>query len=343
VNGEHEEYMALARELMRRCLAEDDLTDLYAWLQDRMNKMRGLGTEREGLLFWEDTFDFYDAVLAKREEHLSTPADQRKELLWPWASWNSRIDPLPEGFLGVVAAGDGQGKTMYAEIIAEEWAKKRNRVVYVHYELDHRTMLDRRYSRYTGLTIRELKGRLSQTQNNLVQSVHAELQKWKGNVTYQHSAGWTMDRTVERLKQLKVDGKCDAVVIDYLEKNAPSSRQLKLFGNNSFQREADNVEALKNFAEITGTPVVMLAQMNKGSKTGNVERIDRTGIRGAGEKTEKANLVILLSRDWDEIEKSYSPIVDIRVDKNTLGPTSAFRQMMKPENFRIHDMADENV
>jgi len=340
MNEQHEEYMALARELMRRCMAEDDITDLHNWLQDRLAKMKGLGDSKDGLLFWEDTFTFYEKLLAKREEYSKLPADQRKELTWPWSSWNNQIDALPAGFLAVLSAGDGQGKTMYAEVIAEDWARKRNRVVYVHFELNHSVMLDRRCVRHTGISMREAKsGVFTKAQRMEIQEAHKRLKQWDGGITYQHSAGWTMEQTVQRLYQLRADGKCDAVVIDYLEKGAPSTRQLKLFGSNVFQREADNVEQLKNFAETSETPVVMLAQMNKGSKTAGIDKVDRTGIRGAGEKTEKANLVILLNREWDEIQKSYSAMVDVRVDKNTLGPTCSFQQVMRAELFRIHDLA----
>lgn len=341
MNEQHEEYLALARELMRRCMAEDDITDLHTWLQERINKMRGLGDDKDGLLLWEDTFDFYEALLLKRAEYTDTPAHLRKELTWPWASWNNQIDPLPAGFLAVLSAGDGQGKTMYAEIIAEDWARKRNRVAYVHFELNHGVMLDRRCVRHTGVSMREAKsGKFNRDQQAQITESHKRLRQWDGGIAYQHSAGWTMEQTINRLRQLKADDKCDAVVIDYLEKSAPSTRQLKLYGNNTNQREADNVEQLKNFAETTETPVVMLAQMNKGSKTAGINNVDRTGIRGAGEKTEKANLVVLLNREWDEIKKTYSAMVDIRVDKNTLGPTCSFQQIMIPEFFRVHDLTN---
>lgn len=342
ISAEREEYLAVGRAIINRCMADEPIPDIQEWLRKTIDRMEGLGAAPSGMLAWEDTFDFYDGILAKREEYANLPEDQRKELTWPWATWNAKIDPPAPGFLVVISAGDGQGKTMYSEVIAEDWAKKRNRVVYVHFELNHSVMMDRRYVRHTGVLMRDLRsGRLTKDQSARVNQVHAKLREWEGNITYQHSAGWSMEQTVDRLRQLKAEDKCDAVIIDYLEKSAPSSAQQKLFGTNHFQREADNVERLKNFAENTETPIVMLAQMNKNSKADSSGRVDRTGIRGAGEKTEKANIVILLNREWDEIRESYSAEVDIRVDKNTLGPTCAFKQIMIPEYFRIHDMVQE--
>lgn len=338
MSAEHELYMALAREVLRRCMAEEDANDIHNWIGEQLLRMGGTG-EADGVLWWEDSFDYYDRLLDKRAADAAIPEHERKMLRWPWQSWNKLIDQLPPGMLAVIAAGDGMGKTTFAEIIAEEWAKQRNRVVFIHYELNHAVMLDRRYARHTGMTVRQLKsGTLTRDELETVMEAHAKLKTWEGNITYQHSAGWTMERTINRLRQLRADGKCDVVVLDYLEKNAASRRQIQLYGSNTYQREADNVEQLKNFGESTGVPVVMLAQMSKAGKTSTFENLDRTGMRGAGEKTEKANVVVLLHRERDKEGGGYSRLVDVLVDKNTLGATGAFKQYMTPEYFRVHDL-----
>lgn len=54
-----------------------------------------------------------------------------------------------------------------------------------------------------------------------------------------------MERTTAELRRLHAEGECNVVVLDYLEKATPSQRQLKMFGTNLYQREADNVEQLK--------------------------------------------------------------------------------------------------
>jgi hypothetical protein len=57
-------------------------------------------------------------------------------------------------------------------------------------------------------------------------------------------------------------------------------------------------------------------------------------IRGAGEKTEKANVVILLQPD-----RSAENIINVRVDKNTLGPTGTFQQYFNAPIFSVGDLA----
>jgi replicative DNA helicase len=145
-----------------------------------------------------------------------------------------------------------------------------------------------------------------------------------------------MERTTAELRRLHSEGLCDVVVVDYLEKAAASKRQLDMYGANAFQREADNVEQLKTFAEATEIPVLMVAQMNKSGKGQDFKSIDRSNMRGAGEKSEKANLVILLHRE--RVDEGYSSTVDVLVDKNTMGATGTFSQFMQPEYYRVGDI-----
>lgn len=329
-------FEMLAKEILRRCYAEEDAVGLRQWLGEQVARMGG-EVATNAVLLWEDSFEFYDQLLLKREQDAHTPLEERRVLDWPWLSWNRIIDPLEPGLLAVISAADGTGKTILAESIAEHWARHKSRVVFVHYELNRALMMDRRTSRHTSITRRELKsGQLTVEQKERIADTRPRLLSWDGGITYLHTPGWTMERTIEQLRKLKSEGLCDVVVLDYLEKNAASRRQLQMFGGNINQREADNVEQLKNFSEETETPSLMLTQFSKAGKTASFEDIDRTGIRGAGEKTEKANIVVLMHREKQE--DGYANLVSIRVDKNTVGGTGTFQQMMQPEYFRLGDV-----
>jgi len=304
-----------------------------------LDRLRGVGGEvsidKRGALDWLPSFDYYETIMGARATKSSMPEDERRDLDWPWASWNEKLDPLEPGLLAVLAAGDGMGKTMYAEYVAEHWAIKGLRVVFVHYELNHALMLDRRTSRHAMIPRRELKrGLLTKEQKERYDEAIPRLRAIEGNIRYQHAPGWSMVKTIAHLGAYKEENECDVVVLDYLEKVAPTPHQRQLYGTNHWQREADNVEQIKNFAEETETPVFMLAQMSKSGKSASFSGLDRTSIRGAGEKTEKANIVVLINRDHDE-ERGYSNIVNVRIDKNTIGATGNFRQVMYPEYFNI--------
>jgi hypothetical protein len=85
----------------------------------------------------------------------------------------------------------------------------------------------------------------------------------------------------------------------------------------------------------------MLAQMSKAGKSSSFSALDRTDMRGAGEKTEKANIVVLLHRD--KTDDGYSNTVNVKVDKNTVGGLGAFQQYMEPEYFRVADLESDEV
>lgn len=340
MNPEIAQYEALAKETLRRCMAEDEPADLHAWLLETLARLGGGDTG--AVMSWEESFAFTDAMVKEYEETARVPESMRKVLSWPWQSWRNLIDTFEPGMLGVITAPDGVGKTVYAESLAEYWAEHRNRVVFVHYELNRKIMMLRRTARHTGIEPRVIKaGKLTMAEKDRIAEIRPRLLEWDGLISYVHTPGWSMERTVAELRRLHAENQCDVVVLDYLEKANASRRQLQMFGANSFQREADNVEQLKTFAESTGAPVIMITQMNKEGKKTSFEDVTRNDIRGAGEKSDKANLVILLRRERDG--NGYSNIVQGVVDKNTMGPTGTFMQVMVPELFRVGDQEINHV
>lgn len=334
----NEAYLILGQELMRKAYADDAPEALHLWLTTQLAKLSGAGNEN-AILTWPDSFDFYDRLLTQRQEYAALPADQRREMSWAWTSWNRMIDPLEPGLLAVLAAGDGMGKTTYCEVQAEHWAKQGFKVAFFHFELNRAIMLDRRAARHTGISRRELKsGIYSEAHIQRWHTVRDRLKQWDGNITYVHTPGWSIEKLLNQLTILIDQQQIDVAVIDYLEKARPSSGQQQIFRSNTWQREADDVEQIKTFAEATETPVMLLAQMNKeGKGKTNIHNLDRTAMRGAGEKSEKANIVVLLHREKEENGGAYSPVVDVRIDKNTLGPTGNFQQWLDGEHFRVHD------
>ena len=329
------QYEVLAKDLLRRCMAEEAPEDLHRWLTEQLAKLGGGDTS--AVMTWPDSVALTEKILDEYERLAGIPEGERLSLKWPWESWNKLIDPLEEGMLGVITAPDGVGKTIYAESLAEYWAQRKNKVVFVHYELNRKLMMLRRVARWTGIPVRKLKaGQLTPTEKTQIARLHPKFLEWDGHITYLHTPGWSMERTTAELRRLHAEGECNVVVLDYLEKATPSQRQLKMFGTNLYQREADNVEQLKNFSEITEIPTIMIAQMNKDAKSKSMDKLDRTGMRGAGEKSEKANLVVMLKRE--KILDGYSNTVDVFVDKNTMGATGGFQQVMQPEFFRVGDV-----
>ena len=332
-----EAYMVLGQELFRRIYAEDAPEEIHSWLTAQMHRIGG--DESGARLLWGDSFELYDEIMAKRTAQAALPESERRILTWPWATWAHLLDPLDPGILAVLSAGDGGGKTLYAENIAEHWARSGMNVVFVHFELNRSLMLDRRMTRHSGILRRVLKsGVLTPQQEVERKRADERLRTWPGSITYAHTPGWTMERVMGEVGALVAEDLCDVFIIDYLEKAAASNHQLKAIGNNIFAREADNVEIVKRTAESLDRPALLLAQLSKMGKQQSFDNLDRTAIRGAGEKTERANIVILLYR-----ESSDSQIVKIRIDKNTMGACGSFEQFMDGARFFVTDIQHDDT
>ena len=48
----------------------------------------------------------------------------------------------------------------------------------------------------------------------------------------------------------------DCEILDYIDKVRPSNKQAKLYGSSIYERQGDDMEILKSFAEFAGVPVM---------------------------------------------------------------------------------------
>ena len=325
----------VGRELYQRLNAAVAPEIIYDWLKAAIEKVAP-ADNTGAIMEWQPSFEIYDAEIARRIAQSQLPEHERKLFNWPWQSWNNLIDPIEAGILVVLAGPDGAGKTTYAENIAEHWARKGQQVVFVHFELSRLIMLDRRAVRHTAIARRQLKlaGELTARELSDLEEAKRRLLSWPGGITYLHTPGKSIELVVRELARLQAAGKCDIAVVDYLEKAAPSNTQLKAFGANQFQREANDVELLKNYSESASIPLLLLSQFSKSGKATSFDDLDRGAIRGAGEKTEKANVVILLQPD-----KQNGNVMNVKLDKNTMGPKGVFQQGVDFPRYQVGDLA----
>lgn len=334
--AEYEQMELFAKEIFRRVLGEQEPEEIRTWMAESVARMGG-DTKGDAVMTWAESFEFTNRMIEKYEQLARIPKKDRKILDFPWTSWNKLINPLSPGIMMTITAPDGQGKSLISESIAEHWAEHKNKVAFVHYELNQEIMMQRRTARHAYIPARAITdGNLTPQEKDIIDSIMPKLMSWDGDITYVHTPGWTIDKTLDELRKIQVESGLDVVVIDYLEKIYPSRRQLKMYGSNVYQREADNVEQLKNFAESTGIPVLMVAQMNKQAKRDESKDRTSASMTGTGEKSNKSNVVVLLSRE--RTDGHYSDEVNVTVDKNTMGATGTFKQMMIPQFFRLEDI-----
>lgn len=338
-----------AEWLVRSLQMNPDPNKLYTEAQGRW-QMLAPASERGATLYgWQTIGHTHDV----REQRKSEKAEGKlRRFAWPktWESWNEHVRPLRAGLVGVLAAPDSVGKSTYLEWIAEGWAINGNKVVFVHLEDNHEYKLDRRLARWSSVPLSIIEDEdTNSEQERLIEDAERQIATWASNLHYTHAPSWSMSEILKEVQKLKDEGECDCLVLDYIDKCAADRRQLQLYGNNQYLREGDDMNQLKDFAEKAGIPVFTATQGNKSMQDqGKIQT--RQGIDGSGKKSQRAQLVIILTRPmvgvgglWDGSNKladegDYSPIATLRIDKQNRGATKTFHQVFRGECYRIGDL-----
>lgn len=332
-------------EITKRANNATNTDELLAWAEEQLQQI-GNHRERSTMLLGDETLAWYDKELTAAIANAARGEADRYP--WPavWFTWQKHVTPLDAGEVGLLAAGTGIGKSAYLECIAEAWAMAGRQVVLVHFEDSHRYKLNRRLSRHSGIPIANLK-RGTVTPDDMDRRTRAEatMGGWVHRLHYLHTADWSMAQVVRELRTWVDAGRCDAVVLDYLDKAQADERQRKTFGANVYERQADDMERIKSFAEKHSIVAFTATQGNKQIETAT--RATRSHIMGSSQKSHKAQLVIVLNRDIVDGEDaaalnvsagSYSPIVTVRIDKQNQGETLEFSQRLDGPRFRIFDL-----
>lgn len=336
-----------AHWLVKALQMNPDPNELYADAQSRWQILAPAKKDGATLYGW-DTIKFGKDLAIQRKADAASGNNRRFD--WPWELWNKFVRPGIAGWVGVLAAPDGVGKSTYLEWIAEHWASKGNKTVLVHLEDNHDYKINRRKTRLSRVPLDAIEdGTTSPEQDRAIDEAERLIAGWVGNLHYTHLPDASMADVLAELQKLIDEGECDCVVLDYIDKCEPDRRQLQLYGaNGQFAREGDNMNQFKNFCEKNGIPGFTATQGNKSMQDqGKIQT--RQAIDGSGKKSQRAQLVIILTRAivgadglWDgktQIAKEgdYSPIANIRIDKQNRGITTTFNQIFRGECYRIGD------
>lgn len=224
---------------------------------------------------------------------------------------------LKGGQLVILAARPAMGKTAFALNIARTAAMSGHPTVIFSLEMSGVSLSDRMLiaqGDFNAAAFR--KGALTDTEEaNLSQSVDClgELP-----ITVDDTSGLQIQQISSVAKNLQRKGKCELVIIDYLQLVRIKSE------NRNYSREqevAETTKFAKGMAKSLNVPVVLLSQLSRKCE----ERQDKTPIlsdlRESGSIEQDADIVLMLHRPayYDRIEEQGMGIV--RVAKNRDGRT----------------------
>ena len=303
-----------------------------------LDQVRGLvdsvtpATSDADVLLWLDSLErFVLAQVQRNNEGADRDAGKaRLALRLPWSAFEPFKVRLRRGTLAIIVAGSSVGKTSFMECCAEYWARLGYQVAFFHLELQHQTMLDRRMARLTGIPIEQLEDGLL---DERTEQATRKMRAYKGGINYVHCPGWSARAISAKARQLHAKGLCDVFIGDYLQKERLWIRK----GGTENNGLADAVEVHKNCCEQLGIAGVLGSQVNR--KAREAFRITEEHVRGSGEIGEKANIVITLHREIMPVTGERSPLIEARVDKNTMGKTGDTKLAIRGERFQITDVS----
>lgn len=338
-----------AHWLVKELQMNPEPNEIYIAAQEKWQALSP-GKAQGATLYGWDTVKYAQDQATIRKQQAEQGLTRRFD--WPWDIWNKLVRPGIKGWVGLLAAPDGVGKSTYLEWIAEHWAKRGNKTVLVHLEDNHDYKLNRRKARYSKVPLDAIEdGLTTPEQDRVIEQAEHEISAWASNLHYTHAADWSMADVVRELDKLVDEGQCECVVLDYIDNCTADRRQMQLYGDNQYLREGDNMIRFKNWCEKRGIVGFTATQGNKSMQDQGKEQT-RQGIDGSGKKSQRAQLVLILTRElvgdgglWDgetQIAKKgdYSPIAKLRIDKQNRGQTCTFYQVFKGENYRIGDLPE---
>ena len=228
---------------------------------------------------------------------------------------------VSEGLI-TLAARPGIGKTVLGLVIADNVAERGGRVLYESLEMSKEQLWSRRVARKSGVSYTKLMGGTFKTDSDeewrAIIRAMSELSKSELLISSDNAKMEDIERHVRQA------GKLDLIVIDHLGLIIPDKVTDSLYLPTTMA-----VHALKRLAKATGTPVLVLCQLNRANTSRGDKRATLADLRNSGAIEEDSDAVVFLHREAyylppEEQPKSWEPqTMEVNVAKNRHGETGA--------------------
>lgn len=303
-------------------------------------KAKDIGFALEnGDLAPQDAMEQLQDALAAKVSTLSTPledANRFMNYLSDVASGEKRafvstglenLDDILDGGLVsegliTVAARPGIGKTVLGLVIAENVAAAGGRVLYESLEMSKEQLWSRRVARKSGVSYSKLMSGTFKTDDEAEwKSIINAMSVLSERQLFISSDNAKVDDIERHVRQA---GNLDLIVIDHLGLIIPDKVTDSLYLPTTMA-----CHALKRLAKSTGTPVLMLCQLNRANTGRADKRATLADLRNSGAIEEDSDAVIFLHRDAYYLPPEEQPqtwesqTMEVNVAKNRHGRTGA--------------------
>lgn len=206
----------------------------------------------------------------------------------------SDLDALTNGWKGgqliVLGARPAMGKTAVSLHLAKEAAMQGKSVVIYSLEMTNMSLIERMVQSYMNINSKSLKS------GNISDYEYGEIQKAVGEmgrlpIYLNDKSNNTIIKMRANAISLHQQGKCDMVIIDYLQLISSDSKN-----KNREQQVAEISRDAKLLAKELNIPVVLLSQLNRGVEAQADKTPKLSDLRESGAIEQDADIVMLLVR-----------------------------------------------
>lgn len=162
---------------------------------------------------------------------------------------------------------------------------------------------------------------------------HALEQLGESGLAIDESAGLSVPQMTAKARRWQLTRGLRMVVCDYLQLMTPGTVKGRQ-GQNREQEVAGMTRALKMAAKELQAPILVLAQLNRGTETARDKEPTLANLRESGAVEQDADLVLLIHRP-DGASVAVEGDVKLIVAKNRMGPTGSINLRWYPTQTRF--------
>lgn len=214
--------------------------------------------------------------------------------------------------LYILAARPGCGKTTLAAALAERMLERGRRILFISLEMSRKQLMARRVAADVGraTAAQILRGELSEEERKAVGESLVKLAKRP--LFFNRRASLN----TSEIQFLAKQSRADVVIIDYLGLMKHDA------GKSLYERVTGTSNQLKRMARGLETPVLCLAQLNRGVEGRQNQEPRLSDLRDSGAIEQDADGVLLIHRPAIEDADEYGPTpMEVTVAKNRHGRT----------------------
>lgn len=256
--------------------------------------------------------------------------DESKFISTHIQSLDDAIGGMEGGWLVLIGARPGMGKTQLALMTAQNMAMNEVPTLFFSLEMSKKELIRRLILEGTKVTFAEAKhGHITAEQ---LQSIHAKASKIhampmyiddKGGITMAH-----IDNIVKR-HVTKYGVRC--VFIDYLQLISGDGSK------SAYERTTQISQGLKNIAKRHGVTVVALSQLSRLNEARKDRRPGLSDLRDSGSLEQDADIVMLLYRDAYYTESISDNTLEVNIAKHRHGSVRTVKLYYNPARGTIKD------